>query len=161
MGKLDWCLRQKDGISLIEPNENLAKAYIKKAQDSLETMRTAQIIDWKIATAYYAMYFSLYALLMRIGIRCEIHSCTIEFAKSFLKEYFNEKEIDFLKDSLKARIDAQYYVNMQISKKQYKEIMAKAPGFFVKCKIILQELKEKNTEEIRNNIIKLKQSNNR
>lgn len=38
MKKLNWCFKQKDGINIINPNSNLAKAYIKKAEESLETM---------------------------------------------------------------------------------------------------------------------------
>ena len=49
--------------------------------------------DWKISTAYYTIYFSLYALLMKIGVKCEIHSCTIEFARQLLKEQISKEEV--------------------------------------------------------------------
>ena len=149
MDKIDWCLRQKDGISLVEPNQNLAEAYIKKAEDSLESMRINTIKDWKISTAYYTMYFSLYALLTKIGVKCEIHSCSLEFAKHFLKEYFDEKELDFLKDSLRARIDAQYYVNRDVPDKQFNDMIKKAPEILVKCKSVLLQLSENKINEIR------------
>ena len=84
MNKIIWCVRKKGGLSLIEPNPDLAEAYIRKAEEALESMRVNVIKDWKISTAYYTLYFSLYALLMKIGIKCEIHSCTIAFAKEFL-----------------------------------------------------------------------------
>ncbi|MEM3555962.1 MAG: hypothetical protein QXF56_04560 [Candidatus Micrarchaeia archaeon] len=67
MSKLKWCLKTKNGIELTEPNSNLADAYIKKAEESLETMRLAKSRDWKISTAYYTIYFSVYAILMKIG----------------------------------------------------------------------------------------------
>ena len=35
MATIDWCKKQKNGIELVESNEDLAKAYIKKAEDSL------------------------------------------------------------------------------------------------------------------------------
>ena len=35
MDKIKWCLNAKNGLELIEPNENLTKAYLKKAEDSL------------------------------------------------------------------------------------------------------------------------------
>lgn len=95
MDKIIWCLKQKGGIQLVDPNSNLAEAYIKKAEDSLSSIRINKIKDWKISTAYYTMYFSLYSILMKIGVKCEIHSCTLEFAKHFLKEYFSEDELDF------------------------------------------------------------------
>ena len=107
MDKIKWCSAKKEGLIIIEPNSNLAEAYIKKAEEALESMRVNVIKDWKISTAYYTLYFSLYSILTKIGIKCEIHSCTIEFAKRFLEEFFSEEEIDFTKDSLKARIDSQ------------------------------------------------------
>ena len=91
MDKIKWCAGKKGGLSLIEPNSDLAEAYIKKAEEALESMRVNTIKDWKISTAYYTLYFSLYSILTKIGIKCEIHSCTIEFAKRFLKDYFNEE----------------------------------------------------------------------
>ncbi len=36
MDKIDWCLKKKQGISLIEPNSNLSEAYLKKAEDSFK-----------------------------------------------------------------------------------------------------------------------------
>jgi len=149
MDKIEWCLNKKDGISLVEPNRNLAEAYMRKAEDSLEAMRTNTIRDWKIATAYYAMYFSLYAVMMRIGVKCEIHSCTVEFARRFLKDHFDGKEIDFLGDSLKARIDAQYYVNRDVPDKQFDDMVRKAPEFLVRCKSVLLQLSEKEVGMIR------------
>ncbi len=150
MDKIDWCLRQKDGISLVEPNSNLAEAYLKKAEDALASMRINTIKDWKISTAYYTMYFSLYAILIRTGIKCEIHSCTLEFAKQFLKDFFSPEEIEFLSDSLKARIDAQYDVNRNVPDTQFNEMVKRAPEFFVKSKSVLEKLDEKKIIDIRN-----------
>ena len=81
---LIWCLKQKRGIRITEPNPNLTKAYLKKAISALNTMTaTLQIKenDWTATTAYYARYFALYALLMKIGVKSEIHECTINIAQ--------------------------------------------------------------------------------
>lgn len=112
-------------------------------------MRANIARDWKISTAYYTIYFSLYAILMRLGVKCEIHSCTIEFAKRFLKDYFEESEVGFIKDSLKARIDSQYYVDRIVPGKVYNEMVRKAPEFMIKCKYVLARLNEKRVNEIR------------
>ncbi|MBS3112765.1 HEPN domain-containing protein [Candidatus Woesearchaeota archaeon] len=149
MDKIKWCAVKKEGLSLVEPNSNLANAYIKKAEEALESMRVNIIKDWKISTAYYTVYFSLYAVLMKLGVKSEIHSCTIEFAKRFLKEYFEEKELDFIEDSLKARVDSQYYINRTVPDEQYNKMIQKAPKFLVKCKSILIKLNEKKVNEIR------------
>lgn len=149
MDKIKWCAKKKDGLSLIEPNPNLAEAYIKKAEEALKSIGVNIIKDWKISTAYYTTYFSLYALLVRIGIKCEIHSCTIEFAKQLLKEYLTKGEIDFVEDSLKARIDSQYYVDRTVPDYQYNRMIKEAPEFLVKCKSIMLKLNEKKINEIR------------
>ncbi|PIN70560.1 hypothetical protein COY28_01125 [Candidatus Woesearchaeota archaeon CG_4_10_14_0_2_um_filter_57_5] len=64
-----------------EPNGNLADAYVKKAEEALFALGELTVPSWQIAAAYYAMYFSLYAVLVRIGIRSEIHACTLACAR--------------------------------------------------------------------------------
>ena len=149
MDKIKWCAGKKEGLSLIEPNLDLANAYIKKAEEALESMRVNIIKDWKISTAYYTIYFSLYGVLMKLGVKCEIHSCTIEFAKRFLKEFFEENELDFTEDSLKARVDSQYYIDRTVPDEQYNKMIQKAPEFLVKCKSVIIKLNEKKINEIR------------
>lgn len=79
---------------------------------------------------------------MKIGVKCEIHSCTIEFTKRFLKEHFSPEDFSLIDKSFSARIDSQYYVNRQVSDKNYDLIMKKAPAFLVKCKNIVIDQKE-------------------
>lgn len=149
MDKIKWCTGKKEGLSLIESNSDLANAYIRKAEEALESMRVNIIKDWKISTAYYTIYFSLYAVLMKLGVKCGIHSCTIEFAKRFLNEYFDKTELDFTEDSLKARVDSQYYTDRTVPDEQYNKMIQKAPEFLVKCKSVLIKLNEKKINEIR------------
>jgi len=136
LDKINWCLKVKNGIELIEPNENLAKGYVLKAEEALEESRIAKSRDWRISAAYYAMYFSLYSVLMRLGIKCEIHSCTIEFAKRFLHDFLNQQDLDILEDAFQARNDSQYYVDKEVNKEIYEEIIKNAAGFLIKCKNI-------------------------
>lgn len=152
MANLKWCLTHKDGIRLVDPSQNLASAYVKKAEDSLVSMNETSIRDWKISTAYYTMYFSLYAILNRVGIKCELHGCTIEFAHSFLKEYFTDEEIEFLEDSMGARVDSQYYTDRKIDNKRYESMIKRAPEFLVKCKEVVNKLNEKKINEIRDKL---------
>ena len=71
-GKIKWCLKQKKGISLIELKPHLSEAYVKEADETLENV-FATTGKWKVITAYYACYNSVYALLMKAGINCEIN----------------------------------------------------------------------------------------
>lgn len=153
MDKIEWCLKAKNGIELVEPNSNLAEAYLKKAEDSLETMRLAKSRDWKISTAYYTIYFSIYAILMRIGVKCEIHSCTIEFMKRFLSDDFDSQEQRFIEGSMKARIDAQYFINRDVPDELYDDLIKKAPWFLVKCKGVVIRMDERKRNKIRQEIM--------
>jgi uncharacterized protein (UPF0332 family) len=119
---LVWCFRQKRGIRITEPNPNLTKAYLKKATSALNTMTaTIQIneADWTATTAYYARYFALYALLMKIGVKSEIHDCTINVAQLLANHgILPQKLVDDITEAKQTRIDTQYYVATDVSQKQ-------------------------------------------
>jgi len=149
MNKIRWCVGKKEGLSLIEPNSDLARAYALKAEEALESIPVNIVKDWKISTAYYTVYFSLYSVLMKLGVRSEIHSCTIEFAKIFLREFFEESELNFMEDALKTRVDSQYYVDRTVPDAMYNALIRGAPEFFVKCKSVLIRLNEKKINGIR------------
>jgi len=153
MDKIDWCLKQKNGLELVEPSEELKEAYLKKAEDSLRaTASLKNNKDWEISSSYYTMYFSLYAILMRAGVKCEIHSCTISFMKIFLAEYFTPEEISLIEKSQKARLDAQYYFNRNVSEETYKKMTNNCVVFLTKCKQIANNLTEKKIDKIRSRL---------
>ncbi len=153
MDKIKWCKSKKGGIEMIEPNKNLANGYILKAEESLKMMQKAKgNRDWSVSTSYYAMYFSLYSILMKIGVKCEIHACTIEFMKRFLSYYFIPTECKFMNDSLQARIDTQYYVDRKVDDRFIQEMLVAAPMFLAKCKDIIARLKESEITAIRKQI---------
>jgi len=110
--KLKWCIASKNGVQLVEPSENLAKAYMMKSRESIRSMEInvkAGIKDWSISTSYYARYFAVYALFSRIGIKSEIHDCTISLFEYLFDDSFPEELIKELKLSKENRIEAQYY----------------------------------------------------
>ena len=153
MDEIKWCLKQKNGLELVEPNEELTKAYVKKAEDSLRAVaKLKDNKDWEISSSYYTMYFSLYAILMKIGVKCEIHSCTISFMKRFLNKYFTLEEIELVEKSQKARIDTQYYSDRNISDELYERMINKASLFLARCKNVLNDLTEKEIEDIRSKL---------
>ena len=146
MDRFVWCGRIKNGISLTAPNETLASAYLGKAEEALETMQTITTHDWRITTAYYAMYFShfsLYAVLTRIGIRCENHSCTILLMKRLLSDYFTPEEATLVEKARGARVVAQYYVSREIPDLFCDQLVRAAPRFLVKCRNIVGAMNEK------------------
>lgn len=63
---VEWCFKQKRGIKIEEPNDNLCDVYIKKAKSALNMLSSAtekKEVDWITTTAYYSRYFAFYALL--------------------------------------------------------------------------------------------------
>jgi len=154
MVNLKWCCKQKDGIKLIETNDNLARAYLKMAEDSLGTMNRERKYNLRsaISACYYSMYYSLYALCMKIGIKCEIHSCTLEFMKKMLIEFYSEEDVKIIKKAFDARDIAQYHADEIISEEDSNYIMKKAPLFFNKSKDILARINERDITRIREKI---------
>ncbi len=112
-GKLRWCCSQDKGLKIIKPNDNLAKEYLQSAEETLSILQDIKGKSnmWLATTKYYCEYFSVYALLMKLGIKSEIHECTIEVCR-FLEErkvvpLGFTKKLEFDKG---LRIDNQYYL---------------------------------------------------
>jgi len=111
--KLNWCCGQNNGLKLVQPNNNLAKEYIKSSEETLLILQDIKNKSnmWLATTKYYTEYFAVYALLQKIGIKCEIHDCTIELA-SFLEEkkFIPKGYTKTLSEDKDLRIDNQYYL---------------------------------------------------
>jgi uncharacterized protein (UPF0332 family) len=69
------------------------------------------IEEWVVATSYYAKYFAIYVLFSKIGIKCEIHDCTIALFESLFAEAFPKQLLDDLKQAKEERVEAQYYTS--------------------------------------------------
>ena len=109
---IEWC--KKQGMKLIEPNDNLSEEYYKNAE---ETLRVTNLIKnsgsnmWLATQKYYTEYLASYALLMKIGIKTEIHSCTIKIIRILEKEnIITFKLSKNLEEDKELRIDNQYYL---------------------------------------------------
>jgi uncharacterized protein (UPF0332 family) len=113
MASIRWCIKQKNGIKLIEPNINLCGDYLETAQETLSLMRIVKGRSkvWLATMKYYCEYFAVYSMLMRLGIKCEIHDCTI-----MLSGFLEEQELlpkgtrVILEEDRQLRLDNQYYL---------------------------------------------------
>lgn len=154
MADINWCCKQKDGIKLIEPNDNLSIGYLKMAEDALGTMNREKnySLRFSVSACYYSMYYSLYAIFMKIGIKCEIHSCTLKFMEEFLQEFYSKEEIDIINKAFKCRNIIQYYVDKVLDKKDVSLIILQAPLFNSKSKEILEKINEDNIKGLRNKV---------
>jgi uncharacterized protein (UPF0332 family) len=114
MKKINWCKKQSTGIKIVKPNDNLSKEYYQNAEESLRVLRKiyeVQSLMWLATTKYYIEYFAVYSLLMKIGIKCEIHDCTIALAGLLEKEdVLPQGTANMLEIDKNLRIDNQYYL---------------------------------------------------
>lgn len=156
MVNITWCCNQKDGIKLVESNDNLARAYSQMAEDAIGTMNREKDknLTFGISACYYSMYYSLYSIMMKIGIKCEIHSCSLEFMKQFLLEYYSQEDLKLIKKSFDLRGMAQYYPSKIIKKDESDFIISQASIFLNKSKEILSKINQKDIEKIRGELSK-------
>ncbi|MDP3989865.1 MAG: hypothetical protein Q8Q01_01520 [archaeon] len=130
--KIDWCLKQKKGIELVEENENLSEKYFSEAQETLQQI-SGTGSKWDVIMAYYACYNALYSILMKAGIKSEIHDCTIELMT--IIDEFNGNDYSFMSNLKYKRIRAQYYLE-----KQELDNLPEVKKFVVKCHAIVEAL---------------------
>jgi uncharacterized protein (UPF0332 family) len=110
---LNWCKKQEKGISLVEPNVNLSEDYIRSAQETLLLLKEVNNRSnmWAATMKYYCEYFAVYSLLIRIGIKCEIHDCTIKLVELFEEQNIIPKgTYKRLNEDKGLRIDNQYFL---------------------------------------------------
>jgi uncharacterized protein (UPF0332 family) len=146
MVNVSWCKKQKKGIKLIEPNNNLAKEYIKNAEETLISLKNTSEDSnmWRATKKYYAQYLAIYALMMKIGIKSEIHECTIELAKHLEElEIIPKNTYEKLTKDKKLRIDNQYYLKNINVKINYEELQTFVLTIKEKINTInIQEIKQ-------------------
>ncbi|NOQ56162.1 MAG: hypothetical protein GQ477_05155 [Nanohaloarchaea archaeon] len=102
---------------------------------------------WKVITAYYACYNASYSILMRCGIKSEIHECTIELMNLF---DFDEHDIDYISKLKQDRIHVQYYLK-EIQLDDEDDVKE----FILKCKQILDSPGSLQIEEVRESLRKI------
>ncbi len=153
---LRWCCTNENGLKLDTPSENLAQGYLTLAENALGTMNRERNYNrqFAISACYYSMYYALYAILMKLGIKCEIHSCTLEFMKKLLKDFYAPEDMQAIKKAFDCRETAQYYVDRIVTKEDEMYIMAQAPLFITKSKEILAKLNENDIQKIRDELKK-------
>lgn len=153
MVSIKWCLKQKNGIEIVEPNTNMSDSYLKMAEESIRILaKMEESAIWTATTSYYIYYYSLYALMLKIGVKCEIHSCSIAFMKELLGEFYTVDDIRHFEDAFNARKDLQYYADRPVDKKIVNESKRYCKIFFIKTKDITTKITEKQIQQIRKSL---------
>lgn len=107
-----WCARQRRGIRLVDGSERLRQVHRKKSRDSIVVLRAiveSGVGTWAASASYYAKYHAVYALFMKIGIKCEIHDCTVAAFRTAFDDPSLEGLADDLAVSKETRVSTQYY----------------------------------------------------
>ncbi len=157
LSHISWRLKQKHGIKIEEPNDNLCNVYLKKAKSALNMLSSAaekDEVDWIATTAYYARYFALYALLQKCGIKSEIHDCTISlmhflFVEEGLVEECFYKELQLAKE---LRVDTQYYVAEGLDKQKLKTDSETARNFVLEMEKVSDSLTGQDIKQLRDKL---------
>ena len=150
VNKLRWCFGKKE-VKLIEPNENLVNEYLKSAEETLLVLKDIKGKSnmWLATTKYYCEYFAVYALLMKLGIKSEIHDCTIEIIKFLEKQNVIERGIaKILENDKRLRIDNQYYLKNKKVFVDYNNLR----DLILEIKEIINTITNEKIEEIRRKI---------
>jgi len=152
MATIRWCKSQKRGISLVEPNDNLFQEYTKTAEETLDILRSIRGKSkvWLATAKYYCEYFAVYSLLMKIGIKCEIHDCTIALA-GLLEEMkiLPEGYASIMDEDKKLRIDNQYYLKNRDVPLDYNKVVQ----FVITIKNTAIKLSNEKIKEIREKVM--------
>ena len=113
---------------------------IKDSEEDFKEMSSAGP-KWKLIIAYYACYDAFYSLLMKCGIKSEIHECSLELMELFS---FSDEEIKYIQGLKKAREGNQYYLKRNLL--YYEDKVRK---FINRCKEISLDLNDDKINEIR------------
>ena len=151
MEKIDWCRGQRGGLKVVEPSLDISEGYLKMAEDSLGVMNREKdkSLIFTVSAGYYSLYYSLYAVMQRLGIKSEIHSCSIAFMKNFLREFYDLRDIKLIEVSFNLRNTLQYYVGRRVGRDDINLLLKSAYDFYVKSRDIVAGLTEKKNKEIR------------
>ncbi len=148
MVNLNWCKKQKKGLKLIEPNNNLSNEYLLEAEKTLHSLKDLNEDSnvWKSTKKYYFEYFLIYSFLIKAGIKSEIHECTIQLAKFLEKEKLIPNGFGkILEQDKELRIDNQYY----LKNKEIKINSEELSDFYLEMKKAISELTNEKISKLR------------
>lgn len=143
--KIGWCLQQNKEIRLVEPNDSICSEYLKSSDEDFDNIQSSTG-KWIIVTSYYACYNALYALLCKIGIKCEIHECTIALMGIL---GYSKTDINFIESLKTNRINTQYYLE-----KPKRVDIGDVKSFINKTKQIITSINDNEINKLRDGLKK-------
>ena len=155
MSRISWCKKQDKGIKVVEPNDNLSREYFENAEESLRILRAINAEGsnmWSATTKYYIEYFAVYSVLMKLGIKCEIHDCTLALVEFLEKEgIFTAGTAALIRKDKERRIDNQYYLKNSPVDVDFEMLS----GFLISIRKILDGLDYDRIHDVRKKLKRL------
>jgi len=154
--RLQWCLKQSKGIRMVKPSENLVKAYLQKSRNAVKSMEVnaqAGLVEWSVSASYYAKYFAVYSLLTKIGIKCEIHDCTITLFEYLFGDIITKEMLTDLRNSKENRVEAQYYT--QEIRVELEQEIKKTKQFLLEIEKVIDGLNPEKISRLQSNLTTL------
>lgn len=140
-------------IQVVNPSEDIARAYLKKSKSHLASailLQKNEHYEEAVSITYYSMYHAVMALFFRTGIKCENHAATI----ILLHEVY---EIDNtpLSEAKRDRIDMEYYVETAATKKDVENLIYGAELFNAHVIDVIERLSNEKIVKYRERLKRL------
>lgn len=133
-------LKKEEKLELVEGSEEICASYLSKSDESLKSAKILLdngLLENSVALAYYSMYHITVALMRKAGIKCENHTGNM----LLLKEAFQLPQLSSkLCDTKKERIDKQYYIDFEITRKETEGLIKATEDFVIELKLVIDEL---------------------
>jgi uncharacterized protein (UPF0332 family) len=141
---------------MVKPSENLVKAYLQKSRNAVKSMEVnaqAGLVEWSVSASYYAKYFAVYSLLTKIGIKCEIHDCTITLFEYLFGDIITKEMLTDLRNSKENRVEAQYYT--QEIRVELEQEIKKTKQFLLEIEKVIDGLNPEKISRLQSNLTTL------
>jgi uncharacterized protein (UPF0332 family) len=141
---------------MVKPSENLVKAYLQKSRNAVKSMEVnaqAGLVEWSVSASYYAKYFAVYSLLTKIGIKCEIHDCTITLFEYLFGDIITKEMLTDLRNSKENRVEAQYYT--QEIRVELEQEIKKTKQFVLEIEKVIDGLNPEKISRLQSNLTTL------
>ena len=107
---------------------------------------------WSATITYYAYYYSLYALMLRLGVRSGMHACSIEFMIKHLIPPYTGKDLEMVERAFSARMDLQYYIERPVDDTLLRLTQERCGGFCTRTKNIINRIRGSQIEQVRSRL---------
>ncbi len=159
--KVEWCLKKAAkekgkhrGLVRVVSDMVKAREHVAKAEHNLKLMislKKGEFSDWCGSAAFYSMYHSLLAILVKFGYESENQECTFALISSLIEDdkikldralldNLTKTELGAEKETLTdMREEYQYGTKLSMEDRTYEELLGTVKNILGESKRILEE----------------------